>query len=232
MNQGSSADDLIEAVRRVWHEQFHGVLSTQSQKHEGYPFGSLLPLCLDSKGNPLVMISHLAQHTRNLQADPRCSLIMTQQEHADVLQWGRLTCLADAEAVSSKAAHERYFRYFPDGRRYNEELNFKLYRLKPKSFYYIAGFGSARWLDISRVLDTPELPSSSELEILYQLNAHDHHLLRGYLEHNKILLSSSIQAVGADPSGFDVRQGDGLMRIHFDNPVTDESGFLNLFSTS
>lgn len=232
MNQGSSTDDLIESVQRMWHEQFHAVLSTQSLKHEGYPFGSLLPLCLDNSGNPLVMISHLAQHTRNLQTDPRCSLIMTQQEHADVLQWGRLTCLADAETVSSKAAHERYFRYFPDGRRYNEELNFKLYRLKPKSFYYIAGFGSARWLDISRVLDTPQLSSTSELEILYQLNAHDHHLLRGYLEHNQIPLSASIQAVGADPSGLDLRHGDRLMRVHFENPVVDEASYLNLFGSS
>jgi heme iron utilization protein len=226
MNQESSTDELIRAVQRMWREQFHGVLSTHSQKFEGYPFGSLLPLCLDNRGNPLVMISHLAQHTRNLEANPHCSLIMTEHAHSDILQCERLTCLADAEPVTSNGSLERYFRYFPDGRQYNKELNFKLYRLKPKNFYYIAGFGSARWLDLSRVLDSPYLSSASEQEILYQLNAHDHKLLKGYLEKAQIPLTTSVKAIGADPSGMDIRQGDRLMRLHFNALFEDESSFL------
>lgn len=53
-----------------------GVLSTHSQAHPGYPFGSVVPYCLDNVGFPLLLLSHLAQHTRNLMAEPRCALTL------------------------------------------------------------------------------------------------------------------------------------------------------------
>ncbi|MCU7842698.1 MAG: pyridoxamine 5'-phosphate oxidase family protein [Candidatus Thiodiazotropha sp. (ex Monitilora ramsayi)] len=232
MNHESLSEDLLKAVQRMWHESFHGLLSTHSLKYEGYPFGSLLPICLDSRGRPLIMISHLAQHTRNLDADPRCSLTLTQPTHADVLQWGRLTCLADVEPVTSNASMERYCRYYPDGRRYHKELNFQLYRLQPRHFYLIAGFGSARWFDVSRLLEKGHLPAASELEILYQLNAQEQQLLKTYLNHRQIDSDDSVQAVGADLVGLDIRQGDRLLRLHFDSPVRDERSFLSMIESS
>jgi putative heme iron utilization protein len=226
MNQTSSHENLGQKINRLWFERFHGLLSTHSSKFEGYPFGSLLPICRDAQANPLLLISHLAQHTQNLDSDPRCSLTLIRSDHADVLQWTRLTCLADAEPVTASNTLERYCRYFPDGRRYHKEFNFNLYRLRPKQFYLIAGFGSARWYDVNRVLDGPHFHTAAELEILYQLNAHDHELLKHLLAQRDMQIPDQVQAVGADPQGLDVRLGEHLTRLHFSSPITDENSFV------
>lgn len=233
MNDKASADELLLAIIRLWHGSFHCQLSTHSIKFEGYPFGSVLPLCRDSQGRPLLMISHLAQHTRNLDADPRCSLTLVDSNHSDVQQWTRLTCLADAEPTSSSTALERYYRYYPEGRQYHKELNFNLYRLQPVQFYLIAGFGSARWFDVSRALDQPHFASAEELEILYQLNAREHELLRRFLDSRQLQhRNGKIHAVGADPSGLDLRLGDSLTRCPFDAPVTQAKDFLERLEAS
>ena len=226
MNQGSLSEDLLQELRQLWTESFHCLLSTHSTKYEGYPFGSLLPICRDGKGNPLMLISHLAQHTRNLDDDPHCALMLTKGDHADVQQWARLTCLADAEPVSSSTAVERYCRYYPESRRYHKELNFHLYRLQPKQFYFIAGFGSARWFDVSRILDQPVFATASELELIYQLNAHEHDILRNYFTNRGLAIGNPMHAVGADPRGIDLRMGERLVRHHFEHPVADEAEFM------
>jgi putative heme iron utilization protein len=232
VNQISSREAIGQTIRSLWCESFHGLLSTHSVKFEGYPFGSLLPICRDAQANPLLLISHLAQHTQNLDNDPRCSLTLIRSNHVDVLQWTRLTCLADAQPVTTGNALERYCRYFPDGRRYHKELNFNLYRLRPKQFYLIAGFGSARWYDVSQVLDAPHFHTAAELEILYQLNAHDHELLERLLVHRDIQTPDQLQAVGADPQGLDIRLDEHLTRLHFSNPITDEGSFVSQLEAS
>src|SRR6202023_5050 len=57
-----------------------GSLSTLSRKQPGYPFGSVMPYGLDNHGRPIFLISTMAMHTQNLQADPRASLLVTQQD--------------------------------------------------------------------------------------------------------------------------------------------------------
>lgn len=225
MNQ-TSPDDLVQTIGSFWSESFHGLLSTHSVKFKDYPFGSLLPICRDSRGNPLMMISHLAQHTRNLDSNPHCSLTLVQSTHADVLQWTRLTCLADAEPATSSNTLERYCRYYPQGRQYYKELNFKLYRLLPKQFYYIAGFGSARWFDVNRIVGAPYFHTAAEMEILYQLNARNHELLDRLLDRREMNFQQQAHAVGADPRGLDIRLDETLTRLHFTTPITDESTFV------
>lgn len=227
MSGESSSEDLIQNVNRLWTESFHGLLSTHSIKFSGYPFGSLLPICRDSKGNPLLLISHLAQHTQNLDANPRCSLTLSERGRGDVQQLARLTCLATAEPLNSTSAAERYFRYFPEGRRYQKELNFNFYRLTIQQYYFIGGFGLARWFDSSRIQPACPFSTSDEAEVLYQLNAHKHQLLIRFLEKHRV--STTVhppEAVGADPAGLDIREGQVLRRIHLDQPCEGATEFL------
>src|SRR3989441_224329 len=55
-----------------------GTLATLSRRHPGHPFASVMPYALDDAGRPVVLISSMAMHTQNLQADPRASLLVTQ----------------------------------------------------------------------------------------------------------------------------------------------------------
>lgn len=227
MNNETSSEDLLQSIHRLWSESFSGILSTHSTKFPGYPFGSLLPICRDPKGNPLLLISHLAQHTRNLDANPLCSLTLSETGEGDVQQLTRLTCLAKAEPINSTSASERYFRYYPSARRYQKELNFNFYRLTIQQYYFIGGFGSARWFDASRIQPLAPYSTSEESEALFQLNAHDHQLLNRYLQRQGIKPTSSpLEAIGADPLGLDFREGEHLRRIHMTQPCENIAEFI------
>ncbi|MEW8029477.1 MAG: pyridoxamine 5'-phosphate oxidase family protein [Candidatus Thiodiazotropha sp.] len=230
MNTESSTEELLHDINKLWSQSYHGLLSTHSVKYQGYPFGSLLPFCSDTKGNLLLLISHLAQHTRNLEHDPRCSLTLTEQGDDDVQQLARLTCLAQAEAVNSTAAAERYFRFYPEARRYQKELNFRFYQLEVKHFYYIGGFGSARWFDPSRIPLPIPFSTADEAELLFQLNSNNHDLLKQLLDSNGMPINTAIEAAGIDPYGLDLRLASGLKRLQFDTSFEDKSAFLKHIS--
>ncbi|MES9990507.1 MAG: pyridoxamine 5'-phosphate oxidase family protein [Candidatus Thiodiazotropha sp.] len=226
MNHESSTEELLQEIQRLWSTSYHGILSTHSVKFPGYPFGSLLPFCRDTKGNLLLLISHLAQHTRNLESNPNCSLTLTEQGDGDVQQLARLTCLSQVETVNSKASAERYFRFYPETRRYQKELNFRFYRLQIKHFYFIGGFGSARWIDPSRIPLPIPFSTADEAEILYQLNGHAHDLLNHLLKDQEQTSKAPAEAVGADPNGLDIRIGADLKRLQFNDSFDDKGAFI------
>ncbi len=133
----NDTEKSISAARRLLAGRFCGVLATHSLDLPGYPFGSLLPYSLDHHGRPLLLLSHLAKHTRNLTADPRCSLTLTEQGDGDSQQLARLCCLGRVTPAADLPIweQERHFRYFPHSRSYYEQLNFNFHLLETERFY-------------------------------------------------------------------------------------------------
>jgi len=77
-----------------------GSLSTLSRKQPGFPFGSVMPYGLDGHGRPIFLVSTMAMHTQNVQADPRSSLLVTQPDATgDPLGASRVTLLGNALPV-------------------------------------------------------------------------------------------------------------------------------------
>ncbi|HEX2663788.1 MAG TPA: pyridoxamine 5'-phosphate oxidase family protein, partial [Candidatus Acidoferrum sp.] len=77
-----------------------GSLSTLSRKRPGFPFGSVMPYGLDDHGRPIFLISTMAMHTQNLQADPHASLLVTQQDtEGEPLGASRVTLLGNVLPV-------------------------------------------------------------------------------------------------------------------------------------
>ncbi|WP_312145875.1 HugZ family pyridoxamine 5'-phosphate oxidase, partial [Stutzerimonas kunmingensis] len=122
-------------ARQLLLKEYRGVLATHSQAMPGFPFGSVVPYCLDANGWPLILISRIAQHTRNLKADGRCSLLVGERAAEDVQAAGRLTLLAEARQLAEPAAIEsaaqRYYRYFPESRDYHRVHDFDFWVLEP-----------------------------------------------------------------------------------------------------
>ena len=111
MTRGSQARALVRGHRS-------GVLSTHSVKHPGYPYGSALPHVTDHAGRPVVLISHLAEHTHNLEADPRASFIVCAQG-PDLQAQPRVTVLGETRPVADQAAiAARYLRFYPEHEQY------------------------------------------------------------------------------------------------------------------
>ncbi|NQY68629.1 MAG: pyridoxamine 5'-phosphate oxidase family protein [Flavobacteriales bacterium] len=86
-----SAKAVIHA-RRLINKKDFGILSTLSVKLGGFPFGSVVPYCLDGNGIPVVLISTIGEHTKNLKKDNRCSITIIK-ENEDVQSNGRLCAI-------------------------------------------------------------------------------------------------------------------------------------------
>jgi heme iron utilization protein len=83
---------FAERARTLMHLGRTGSLSTLSRKQPGFPFGSLMPCALDGQGRPIFLISTMAMHTQNLQADPRASLFVAESDaNGDPLGASRVT---------------------------------------------------------------------------------------------------------------------------------------------
>ena len=100
-------------ARRLLRRQQHGVLSTLSKKLDGYPFGSVTPFVLDHQARPVILISTLAEHTKNIAADPRVSLL-AHDSSADIQANARVTVVGHCARMEDQTAlRARYLRYFP-----------------------------------------------------------------------------------------------------------------------
>jgi len=142
-----------ELARTMAAEMTTGVLSTLARDPVGTPFGSLAPFGLDGDARPVLCISELAEHTRNLQADPRSSLLVARAPVAgvDPLAGARLTLVGqampvpDGELEAAKAAH---LAGNPHASYYVDYGDFSLWRLEVESVRYVGGYGRMSWVDL------------------------------------------------------------------------------------
>lgn len=225
---------LITEAHRLLAGQFFGVLATHSLAHPGYPMGSLAPYCLDNTGAPLFLLSHLAAHTRNLDANPKMSLTVAAETPDDVLQRARLSLIGDAEQVSKSDAEaiSRYFRYFPNGEPYYRDLNFRFYRLRPVHAHWVGGFGAARWIAPDRLCPPSGFDGLQEAKLLHTFDR-----IRSSDECHAALIRLGVSdgpgtaragvAVGMDRHGIDLRSGERLERLHFEMPLANFAAALH-----
>jgi putative heme iron utilization protein len=133
-----------------------GTLATAGA--DGYPFASLVSTAPEAGGAPLLLLSRLAVHTRNLERDPRASLLLADSEEGtlDPLARSRLTVTGAVEqAVDQASARAVFIGRHPQAARYAGFADFAVYRLAPSSFYLVAGFGHIAELDAAAVLTEP-----------------------------------------------------------------------------
>ena len=212
------AADAVGDARRLWCGRFQGVLSTHSAAEPGFPFGSVVPVCLSNAGEPLLLLSHLAQHSRNLGADPRAALTLFDTAGDDIQQGRRLACMGRCEPYDDPVALARWCRHFPQGRVYAERLNFRLHRLLPLRCHYNGGFGTARWLGVDWLLERIALDPECEQMQLRMLAE----------QHARWLSTQAVPgcaapplAAGVDHLGVTLRCDARLLRLEADNALAD-----------
>ena len=213
-------DRAVEA-RRFVRTHPHGVLSTLSKRLDGAPFGSIAPFVLDHEGSPVILISTLAEHTRNLDADPRCSLIAHPCAQ-DPQAAGRVTLVGRAERLPDKhSLGPRYLRRFPEAQEYFAMHDFHFYRLKVQAVRYIGGFGSIHWIDAADFAPPANSLGESEESILEHMNADHEPNLRAYCDHVHGVRPASVRMIGVDVDGFDLRADERVLRFDFGQPAPD-----------
>ncbi|MEK1906573.1 MAG: HugZ family protein [Pseudomonas sp.] len=211
------SEKAAKHARELLLKEYRGVLSTQSKAMPGFPFGSVVPYCLDELGRPLILISRIAQHTHNLQKDAKCSLLVGERGAEDVQAVGRLTLLAEAVPLSDPAAIEaaatRYYRYFPESRGYHQAHDFDFWVLQPVRSRYIGGFGAIHWLPEVHLPNA--FAGASELSMIEHMNSDHASAIAHYVELSGLPRHEPAQLVGIDSEGFHLRIGKSVHWLAF-----------------
>lgn len=210
----------VEA-RRFVRRHHHGVLATISRRLAGMPFASVCPFITDHQARPVFLLSGLAEHTRNLAADPRASLLVhpcAENMHSA----GRVTLTGRAENLGRpQELVARYARLQPDAAPYLELADFNLWCLHIEAIRYIAGFGTIEWVEPASYAPPENTLDEWEASLVAHMNQ----------DHRDSLLHYAIEAtgkpcqeaslIGLDCDGMDLRTSEGTLRIDFSRTVTD-----------
>ncbi|MFP5308615.1 MAG: HugZ family protein [Actinomycetes bacterium] len=236
---GARTPSPAERARTLVAGQTSGSLSTIALDPVGYPFGSVVTFALDGVGTPLVSMSSMAEHARNLAADPRASLLVTAGgDGAGRLAAARATLVGtlatvegdDAQAAALEAylaVHpEAFWARFPD---------FTVHRLEVEAIRYVRGFGEMGWVDPAAYATAePDPVAPAEARIVEHMNDDHADALRGYVD---ALLPvdgevTDVVMTSCDRYGFEVRidlappapgerPGLAFGRIGFDRVLDD-----------
>ncbi|HUR75264.1 MAG TPA: DUF2470 domain-containing protein [Sporichthya sp.] len=126
-----------------------GSLATMSTECPGFPFGSLVAYSVDDRGRPILCLSSLAEHSRNIAADPRASLLVTAPEDgSDRLALSRVTLVGEMVVLSGddrKSALDLFLTGHPSAF-YVRFDDFSGYRLEVSAIRYVGGFGRMSWV--------------------------------------------------------------------------------------
>ena len=155
-----------------------GSLSTLSRKQPGFPFGSVMPYGLDGHGRPIFLISTMAMHTHNLQADSRASLLVTQPgAREDPLGASRVTLIGNVLTIADPEvpeARKLYLARYANSQYWVDFEDFSFYRMNVVDVYYVGGFGVMGWVSDSDYEHAqPDPLADAAGEIIQHMNA-DH----------------------------------------------------------
>lgn len=114
----------------------------------GAPYVSLVLVAPDERNTPLLLLSDLAEHTKNIRRDPRASLLFDGTAGlAEPLAGPRLTVMGRIEPAPEPAALARYVARHPGAEAWAAMGDFRLYRLQPTRAHLVAGFGRIAWIE-------------------------------------------------------------------------------------
>lgn len=186
---------------------------------EGHPYASLVLVATDPDGAPLLLISGLARHTRNLKADARASLLFdgTGQD-ADPLSGPRVTLRGRAVPTDDPVSRRRFLARHPSAEGYASFADFGMWRLEVSDAHFIGGFG--RIIDIARndlLVPTGEAAAliAAEPDIIAHMNADHLDAVQLYATQLAGQAPGDWRMSGIDPAGLDLVAGPLAARIPF-----------------
>lgn len=193
---------------------------------EGAPYASLVLVAFDHDATPILLISQLAEHTRNLAVDPRVALLVEETAGLEEPLTGpRVTLVGRAAATVAPRHRDRFLARHPGAAAYAGFKDFAFYRVAVERAHLVAGFGRIHWIEGEKLLGRSE-PALAECEadIVEHMNADHADAVTLYAT---VLLgqpAGSWRLTGCDPEGVDLRCGGRVARLEFGQVVTDADG--------
>lgn len=188
----------------------------------GAPYASLVLVTVDLDASPLLLLSDLAQHSRNIAFDPRVSLLFDATAgHDDPLSGPRLTLLGKAKATDDRRCLARFIAHHPNSAAYAGFRDFHLYRVAVERGHLVAGFGRTDWIDGRDFLFTGDAGAlaAAEPDILEHLNEDRAEAIALYAQRLLGRAGAGWRMTGIDPEGIDLRCNGETARLDFAAPV-------------
>ncbi len=216
-----------ERARTMVHALKTGTLCTIAVDPEGYPYGSFVTLAFDG-GNPVFLISEMAEHTRNLRKDARASLLVAEGGAVDPLANGRVTLIGPCTPVveAGDRARAAFLEAHPTASYYVDFRDFSFWRLKVESIRYIGGYGRMSWVscdDWHEATPDPLAPHAAEV-IAHMNEDHRDALLSCAHKLSRARQASDAWMTGIDRYGFEMSvkmpEGQRPVRLAFASPAT------------
>jgi len=192
----------------------------------GDPYCSLVNVASHADASPILLISRLALHTKNILADNRVSLMLDERVAGDPLEGARIMLAGRAEEAADEAAEmlrRRYLNAHPSAEAFVDFKDFSFFRIAPIGAHLVAGFG--RIIDLQPAQFLTEIDDAGELLEAEQgavAHMNEDHREAMNLYATKLLGAESADWIctGCDPDGMDMQAGAATLRLDFPERVT------------
>jgi heme iron utilization protein len=213
--------DPRRAARTLLREARSGALATL-MAGAGDPYCSLVNVATAADGSPLLLISRLAVHTKNILADTRVSLMLDERRAGDPLEGARVMLMGTAHATDDPNARRRYLERQPEAEMFADFADFGFYRIALGGAHLVAGFG--RIVDLSSADILTEIAGAealvdAEAEIVAHMNAEHLSAIRLYATRLLGDSDGDWRCVGCDPGGLELQLHRRARRLDFPERV-------------
>ena len=215
--------EAVADAKRLMRLGRTGALATLDAAAGGAPLTTLVGVASDFDGAPLLLMSKLSRHTKNLAQDPRASLLLTgRHERGDPLNRPRVTVGGQVEHCADPRAKVRYLQRNPKAGLYAGFSDFAVFRLRIDDVHFNGGFARAAPLKPTEVLGSREgeaVLTAAEERLIAEVNALGEAAL-ARLAGNKGS-RPTWRAIGLDAEGVDLAAGGRAARAQFVAPAHD-----------
>ena len=218
--------DPAKLARSLLRRSRQGALATL-MAGSGDPYCSLVNVASHADGAPILLISRLALHTKNILGDARVSLMLDERAAGDPLEGARIMLAGRAEQAAAEevaALRRRYLNVHPSAEAFVEFQDFAFFRIRPAGAHLVAGFG--RIVDLQPewfLTDISDAAALLEAEPGAIEHMNEDHRDAMNLYATKLLGAETAEwrCTGCDPDGIDMQTGTTTLRLDFPERVTN-----------
>jgi putative heme iron utilization protein len=198
---------------------------------DGIPYASLVNIATDVRGLPIILVSTLAWHTRNLLADPRASIMVAEVPGTgDALTGARVTVMGRFQKVAEEAVRRRYLARHPAAELYAGFGDFAFWRMAPEQAHAVAGFGRIETMGADEVFPSADEMSDLEEGAVAHMNDDHDDAIQRYAAKLLGAEPGGWKIAGIDTDGADLRRGEEVLRLPFPAPVRNGGALRKLFA--